>query len=337
MRNLIVIGASAGGIPAINTVINELPSELDAAVLVVMHVSQKSNSTTIAAGFQRHTALVCSVAKDGALLKKGHLFVAPPGQHLLVKNDRLKLTNGPHENKYRPSIDVLFRSAAVNYGHRTIGIILTGLFEDGTSGMHAIKSSGGICIVQDPVEAQFSDMPLSVLNKIKVDYLARLSKIPEIITEIINLPLPPAKPIPRELQIEAEITEKMMSDLDDMKKIGEHSDFVCPDCGGGLWALKNDPVHRYRCHTGHVFTEKLLHDLQDQKIEESIWVSLRMLEEKENLLLLMTKRNNGNGQSEVSGFKDDRLSNIQKHIASLKALLKVLNQDLHNPPPKMDQ
>ncbi|MDT0687709.1 chemotaxis protein CheB [Autumnicola psychrophila] len=333
IRNIIVIGASAGGLPAINEVISGLSADMDVAVMVVIHVSKKSNSQHIANSFQKNTGLNCGVAINGMSLKKGHLYVAPPEHQLLVKNDRLLLTSGPHENKYRPSIDVLFRSAAVNYGHRTIGIILTGLFEDGTSGMSAIKRCGGLCIIQDPMEAQFSDMPRSVLNKIKVDFQAKLKEIPAIINNILTQPLPSEKPVPHEIRIEANLTEQMMSDINEIKKIADHSDFVCPDCGGGLWALKNDPLNRYRCHTGHVFTEKILHDLQDKKIEESIWVSIRMLEEKENLLLLMAKRENTDGDFKLSEFHENRLNEVRKHIDRFKSLLKLLNEDLHKSPP----
>lgn len=251
----------------------------------------------------------------------------------MLKKDILHLNRGPHENKYRPSIDVLFRSAAVEYGNRSIGIILTGLFEDGTSGMWAIKRCGGICIIQDPSEADFSDMPQSVLNKLKVDHQARLEDIPKIIKEILEKPLPQEQSVPQELYIEAKITEKMMSEIDEMKKIGDKSDFVCPDCGGALWELKNDPTHRYRCYTGHVFTENLLHDLKDEKIEESIWISIRMLEEKENLLLLMAKRGNGE-EGERSAIFDDRVKDVRTHINRLKSFLSRLDNDLYQVSPE---
>lgn len=332
-RNIIVMGASAGGIPAINAVIQGLSHQMNIAVMVVLHVSRTSSATKIVNSFRKNTDLTCEVAEHGMRIQKGHLYVAPPEQQLMLAGSQLVLTRGPHENKYRPSIDVLFRSAAVNYRNRCIGIILTGLFEDGTSGMYAIKSCGGLCIIQDPVEAQFSDMPLSVLNKIKVDYQVRLAEIPGIIEDILERPLPPGKPVPRELQIEAEITENMMSDIENMKEIGEHSDFVCPDCGGNLWKLKEDPLQRYRCHTGHVFTQKLLGELQDEKIEESVWVSIRMLEEKENLLLLMA---NGGNQPDTAGnysLYEDRLASIRKHIAKLKSLLMLLNADLQKSSP----
>ena len=333
IKNLIVIGASAGGLGAISQVLSGLSDNLDAAVLVVIHISRKSNAAAIASVFQRKTNLVCVPAQDGMHITKGHLYVALPDHHLMVSDGHIRINQGPHENKYRPSIDVLFRSAAVNYGNRVIGIILTGLLEDGTSGMYAIKQTGGICIVQDPDEAEFSDMPRSVLNKIKVDHCATLDDIPGILQRIIAGPLPEQMEVPNELQIEADITERMMTDINEMKKIADRSDFMCPDCGGGLWAVKNDPIHRYRCHTGHVYTEKLLNELKDEKIEESIWVCLRMLEEKANLLMLMSHRESNEGKMDTASAHQRRVDDINRHISRLKSFLTRLSQDLYDTPP----
>jgi two-component system chemotaxis response regulator CheB len=178
-------------------------------------------------------------------------------------------------------------------------------------------------------------MPRSVLNKIEVDYIEYLEDIPDVLKNIINNPLPPEKAVPVELQIEADITNKMMSDIDNLKAIAERSDFVCPECGGGLWHVKNDPVQRYRCHTGHVYTEKLLEDLQDEKIEESIWVSIRMLEEKSNLLHLMAKRDSkGSNPESVKGTMR-RVEEMDKHISRLKSLLHKFNEDADNPPDQL--
>ncbi|RZJ26815.1 MAG: chemotaxis protein CheB [Flavobacterium sp.] len=267
-RNIIAIGASAGGLVALRTAVSRLSGSLDAAVLAVIHVSPHSNAQNIVSAIARTTGLNCMVAADGITIERGCLYLAPPGKHLLVKDGRLLLGQGPHENKYRPSIDVLFRSVAVNYANRAIGIVLTGMLEDGTSGMWAIKSSGGICIVQNPEDAEFSDMPRSVINKINPDYVAQLEELPAIIENIITRPLPPEKAIPKELSTEARITEKMMSEIDDLKEIGDKSDFICQDCGGGLYEIKHDPIRRFRCHTGHVYSERVLATLKDEKIEE---------------------------------------------------------------------
>jgi two-component system chemotaxis response regulator CheB len=327
-RNIIVIGASAGGLPAIQQVAAGLSGQMDIAVLVVLHVSRKSNGDNIARVFQRHTSLNCRMAKDGEPIERGCLYVARPDHHLMIKDDLIQVTQGPHENRYRPSVDMLFRSAAVYFGHKVIGVILTGLLEDGTSGMSAIKRCGGICIVQDPKDAEHDDMPLSVLNQVAVDHQARLADMAVLLEEILHQQLPPKKPVPAELKIEVEITEKRMSSIDQLKKIGEQSNFVCPDCGGGLWALKNDPTHRYRCHTGHCYSENKLYELQGDNIEESIYVSLRMLEERRNLLQLMASHSEESGKIEIAAANRDRAEEMEVHIDRLKSALSKLTASM---------
>jgi two-component system, chemotaxis family, protein-glutamate methylesterase/glutaminase len=327
-RNIIVIGASAGGISAVAKVVEGLSNDINAAVLVVLHLSRSSNAGNIVRMFQKHTKLVCMVAEDNTVIRKGHLYLAPADHHLMITGERMRVKQGPVENKYRPSIDVLFRSAAVHFGNRVIGIILTGMLEDGTSGMSAIQRCGGICIVQDPAEAEYADMPRSVLNLLRVDHQAVLAEMPGIIYRLMDQPSPEARPVPRELQIEAELTEKMMSDINQLKKIADRSDFICPDCGGGLWAIKNDPTHRYRCHTGHVYTENMLFDQQGVGLEDSVYVSLRMLEERRNLLLLMRTHALERGDQELAAANEHRAGDINRHIIRLKELLSKLAGDL---------
>lgn len=325
IKNLIIIGASAGGIRAVSTVVAGFPNNIDAAVLIVLHVSKNSNAHNIAEILQRNTPLKCRVAVHGLTIEKSNIYIAPPDYHLMIDGPVMHLNQGPYENRYRPSIDVLFRSAAVHYANKVIGIIMTGMLDDGTSGMYAVKTCGGRCIIQNPLEAEFPDMPQSVLNKVQVDYIADLADIPVIVEDLIKKPLPLKVEIPQELKLEAEITQRLMSNIDDLKKIADRSDFVCPDCGGGLWEIKNDPLHRYRCHTGHVYSEKILQELQDHRIEESIWVSIRMLEEKQNMLRLALGRNTlkSNNDNAASTSFNRRIEDTGEHIRRLKTLLKT--------------
>lgn len=201
IKNLILVGASAGGIPAIEKVIEGLPETIDAAIIVVIHLSKKSNADNIAKIFQRKTTLHCTVASNKMKIERGKIYIAPPGHQLKVNGDRMILNQETAENRYHPSIDILFCSAAVHYRNQTIGIILTGMLDDGTAGMSAIKSCGGICIVQDPFEAEYGDMPRSVLKIIEVDNIGCLAQISSIIQDIINKPLPAQITIPKELKI----------------------------------------------------------------------------------------------------------------------------------------
>ena len=328
---MVVIGASAGGMPAIQRLLQKLPSKVNAAVFVVLHLSLRSNARVIASAIQKTTGLICTVPESGQVIENGHLYLAPQNQHMLIKENKILIHQGARENKYRPSIDVLFRSAAVEYGPRVIGIILTGLLDDGTSGMMAIKRCGGVCVVQDPLEAQFSDMPQSVLNHIRADYQLKLADMGNVLEQVLDLPVRERIPVPREIQIEADITASMTSSTNGIKAIADHTDFTCLECGGGLWAIRKDPLHRYRCHTGHVYTERMLYEAQAIELEESVWVSIRMLEERRNLVLLMAANADERTNAALAADNRQRADELDRHIKTLKVLLDKITKDADPP------
>lgn len=325
-KRTIVIGASAGGIPAVSKLLAGLPDLAGLSILVVLHLSRTSNAKNIVSIFQKHTSLICKVAVDGSKIEDGHLYLAPSDHHLLIKDDKIIVHQGPHENRYRPSIDVLFRSAAVSLGNAVIGVVLTGMLDDGTSGMYAINKTGGICIVQDPTDAEYDDMPRSVLNLVDVDYTANLKDMQVLIAKLCTMPLPLSKAIPPEIKKEADLTEKMMSDINELKKIADQSDFVCPDCGGGLWAIKNDPTHRYRCHTGHVYTEQTLYEQHGDHLEQSVWVAIRMLEERRNMLALMASHASDRNEGESAILYRIRAEQMETHIGRMKTILTTITK-----------
>jgi two-component system chemotaxis response regulator CheB len=321
VEHIIVIGSSAGGIKAVDQLLGKLSPDLPVAIFVVIHMSKYSQADILRRQFQRNTTYECLIAADGQLITAGKIYLAPADRHLFIKPNTIRLTNGPHENRWRPSIDVLFRSAAAAYDSKAVGIILSGLLDDGTSGMLAIKRSGGTCIVQEPDEAEFDDMPRSVLNNVKVDYRALINDMGYIIDEILSQPKKDMLPIPDDVKIEAEITERMISSIHEMEKIGSHSNFTCPDCGGGLWKIKNEDPARYRCHTGHVYTEKALVEKQNEALEESLWVSVRMLEERRNLFINIASREHELHASEAASAYRQRAEKLSVHIERLKTLL----------------
>jgi two-component system chemotaxis response regulator CheB len=321
VKFVIVIGSSAGGIKAVNQLIGKLPQNLPVAIFIVIHLSKNSQADILRQQFQRNTTYECQIAADGQPITAGKIYIAPANRHLFIKPNIVRITNGPHENRWRPSIDVLFRSAAAAYDSKVIGIILSGLLTDGTSGMSAIKRSGGTCIVQEPGEAEFDDMPRSVLSNVKVDYQVLVDDMGYVIGEVLSRPEKDLMPIPEDVKIEAEITERMISSIDEMQKIGDHSNYTCPDCGGGLWAIKNETPARYRCHTGHVYTDAALVEKQSEALEESLWVSVRMLEERRNLLLNIAGRENGEYNAQTGAAYQQRAEELAVHIERLKALL----------------
>lgn len=326
VKKIIVIGASAGGFDAVTELISAFPADMEAAVFVVLHLSKTSAGKIILQHLQKYSAFTCTMPANNEAIKCGHLYLAPPDCHMMIKKDSIVIHNGPQENRWRPSIDVLFRSAAASYGSHTIGIILTGMLDDGTSGMSAIKRSGGICIVQEPREALFPDMPASVLNEVEVDYRVPIADMAYIIKDDLAKPEAPMLPIPADVKLEAEITERMASGMDDLKKLGEHSDFSCPDCGGGLWKISKDGTHRYRCFTGHVYTEKILSEKQKEELEESIWVSIRILEERKNLLGIMAQHEEVAGHVKQSAETKKRSEEVKIHIKRLKSILKDVSE-----------
>ena len=322
---VIVVGASAGGLNALSEFTAQLKPRMNAAVFIVMHLSRTSISDFLMLQLQKFTSLPCEVATDGAEIETGHIYIAPPNAHLLIKKGIIILGYGPQENRWRPSIDVLFRSAAAAYNTRAIGVILTGLLDDGTTGMLAIKRSGGTCIVQDPNDAEYPDMPLSVLKNMEVDYCISLVSMGEVI-EGITLTTPEEKTAPKEVIIESQIAERVVVDYDSVSQLGEKSIFACPDCGGGLWKINKstdgiERVDRYRCHIGHSYSENDLVIKQSEKFESTLWTALRIMEERKTLLKKMEDDNSKRGFSKFAKSYKEKVDKIKIHIDKMKEVL----------------
>ena len=322
---IIVVGASAGGLNALSEFASQLQPEMDAAVFIVMHLSGTSISNFLLNNIQTVTQLKCEIAEEGATLKRGHIYIASPNLHLLVKKGEIILGRGPEENRWRPSIDVLFRSAAAAYSTRVIGVVLTGLLDDGTTGMLAIKRSGGTCIVQDPNEAEYPDMPLSVLENMEVNYCISLSQMGEVILGITQT-TPKEIPAPDDVMIESQIAERVVVDYDHVKQLGEKSIYACPDCGGGLWDISKvedgqGKIVRYRCHIGHSYSEKDLVIKQGEIFEATLWTALRIMEERRNLLKKMADEHAKKGLSSVAKSYKEKTEAIQVHVNKMKEVL----------------
>jgi two-component system chemotaxis response regulator CheB len=321
-KYIIVVGASAGGLGALSELVMQLNSEMHAAMFIVMHLSRISISNFLIQRLQPHTSWQCVMAEEGAPIRKGHIYISQPNQHLLVKKDKVLIGRGPEENRWRPSIDVLFRSAAAAYNTRTIGIILTGLLDDGTTGMSALKRSKGVCIVQDPNEAEYPDMPLSVLNNMEVDYCIPLAKMGEVLSEITKGE-PEEITAPNDVIIESQIAERVVIEYENVSQLGEKSIYACPDCGGGLWRIEKHGGNedRYRCHIGHSYSEKDLETKQVEIMENTLWIALRIMEERKTLLKKMEDDNLRKGLTRISRTYRERKDELQVHIDRLKEVV----------------
>ena len=280
MANIIVIGASAGGINPLQTMLRPLPADLRAAIFIVMHLSPLAPSV-LPEILQRETSLEVSAAEDGDVIEPGRVYVAPPDRHLLVEPGKVRLTRGPKENRHRPAIDVLFRTAARAYGPRVAGVVLTGLLGDGAAGIHVIKSEGGMVIVQDPQDAAYPSMPEKALRTGVVDLVLRASAMPAKIVDLAceswtdkdNLR---AKEVAQEIPSPED--EKMREEQDE-RLAGNPSQFTCPDCNGTLWEIQDGGMLRFRCRVGHAFSDDGMRAGYSESVEAALWSAVRSLEE----------------------------------------------------------
>jgi two-component system chemotaxis response regulator CheB len=316
---IVAIGTSAGGIRALEELVMQLGSDTDAAYFVVIHLSRKGVGEVLFQRLQQHSVLPCKVAKDGDVIQTGNIYLAPPDHHMLLDKGHIVIGKGAPENRWRPSINNLFRSAAAHYSSRVIGIILTGLLDDGMAGMGAIKRAGGIAMVQNPAEADYPDMPLSIINNMEVDYITSLSRMGEIIREVVETTEPKEVEVPFDIVQESEIDQRVSTRIENLKHY-EKLDINCPDCGGGLYVTQKEPAH-VRCHVGHSYTERELLSRIAEVMESTFWTALRIMEERRALLLKMAKRDEDRGYTSTSEIHFERARELDEHIENLKKIL----------------
>jgi two-component system chemotaxis response regulator CheB len=328
-HDLVVIGASVGGVPALRRLVAELPEGLPAALCVVQHVGARPSllpELLTAVG-----PLPALHPEDGQRLQHGHVYVAPPDHHLLVDGPLLRLSRGPREHHTRPAVDPLFRSAALSYGPRAIGVLLTGALDDGSAGMAAIQACGGLTVVQDPADAEDPSMPAAALQAVRVDHCVPLSRLAPLLAELVATPAPAAsEPPPQRLVIEhLAATHGGMRNMDELSKIGRPSTLVCPDCHGTLWELKGNGPLRYRCHTGHAFSLRSLAAQQSQATEEALWSALRALQEKELLLHKVADLERMAGDETRAQQATAQATEVAMHLRALRRL--VEHEDITSP------
>lgn len=324
---IIVVGTSAGGMQALIRLLAKLPEDLPAAILVVQHLSVDSSAPFLVNRISRHTPLTCKVAEHNTKLEAGVIYLAPADRHLLLSDKKMLVMRGPRENQFRPAIDPLFRSAAAYKGSHVIGIILTGFMTDEVIGMESIKRSGGITIVQHPDDAEFPALPQNVIRKIDTDYIIPVDEMAGLLQELVQQTASDTVAIPADIWQEAQITERIMtytamSNIEDLENAGTRTAYSCPDCGGGLWELSQEgSVSRYRCHSGHAYNQDALLHGMSGNLEETLWVAMRTLEERHNILLHMSQNVDQNGNGRWSSMQRDRAEEMKVHIERLRQLL----------------
>lgn len=281
-KDIIVVGASAGGIEALRSLTAALPADLPASIFIVVHTSPQGPGL-LADILDMSSKLPATNATDRERIQKGRIYVAPPDRHLLLEPNYMRLTRGPKENRFRPAVDPLFRSAAQTYGPRVIGVILTGYMDDGTAGLWTVKQLGGTAIVQDPDDALVPSMPLSAVSHVMVDYCVPLEEIPRLLVQLTTEAVAKegAFQVPKEVEIEVNIAKEQKALDAGVLQLGEPSNYACPECHGVLLQLKEGTLFRFRCHTGHAYSiESLMTDITE-KMDDALWNSIRAFEEGE--------------------------------------------------------
>jgi len=280
-RDVVAVGASAGGVEALRALVAGLPTNYPGAVLIVLHLPREAPSA-LPAILTRSGPLPAVSATDGQELAYGRIYVAPSDTHLVVLDGHIRLTRGPAENGYRPAIDPLFRSVARAYGPRSIGVVLSGARDDGAAGLSSIRRRGGVAIVQDPADALFPWMPEAAMAQAKPDHIVPATKIGGLLAEITAMDLPDDSTARPDGLLDAEVA---IADLGAVTSddIAPPAGYGCPSCGGALFQIDNRPVPRYRCRIGHAWSAESLLEEQANALEGALWIALRALEEKSAL------------------------------------------------------
>jgi two-component system chemotaxis response regulator CheB len=274
-RDVIVLGASAGGVEALTALCANLPPDLPASLFIVLHVAPTARSV-LPELLARAGPLPAGHPADGEKIKRGRIYVAPPDLHMLIAEGRIRLRRGPHENRTRPAADVLFRSAAAAHGGRVVGVVLTGLLDDGTAGLIAIKRCGGISVVQDPEDAAWPGMPRNALLRDSVDHAVTLAALPALLVRLIAEPAGASLPVAAELMAEIRISEGDVASMGQHNvSVGAPSSIGCPHCGGVLNEIEEEKAVRFRCQIGHAFGPESLAAAQVDGLEQALVTAVR--------------------------------------------------------------
>jgi two-component system, chemotaxis family, protein-glutamate methylesterase/glutaminase len=278
-RNVMVIGGSAGAPAVLHQLVSGLPEDLDAAVFVVTHVPVHG-AMLLAGLLDAAGALPVRYAQDGDPIVPGQILVGRPDRHLMLTADGVRLGGGPRENLARPAIDPLFRSAAASFGGRVIGVLLTGMLNDGAAGLLAIKQCGGTTVVQDPLDAFAPDMPRAALHAVDVDHVATAAGLAPLLASLTREDAPLGRAASPQVRLEVDVALGARLGTKRLLPLAKPSTFSCPECEGVLSEVQEEGPLRYRCQTGHALTGAILADCQDEALDRAIGVAMRIIEER---------------------------------------------------------
>lgn len=320
-RDILTIGTSAGGFEALRFLAGEFPRDLPASVVVVIHLSGQFRSS-LDAILTQSGPLPASFAVDGQKLEKSRIYIAPAERHLIVEEEKLRLGSGPRENNVRPSLDPMFRSAALCCGPRTVGAVLTGTQGDGAAGLSALKASGGITVVQDPGDAAFSEMPTLALARSHPDHIVGLAGMPALLEKLVRQPAGAPVPVADNLEYEVNIASGGRGSMSEMDRIGKRSVLACPDCHGVMWAIEDDDLIRYRCHEGHAYSAELMSLALDDDLRRAFASALRALEERIALARKLEAQASASGRNLSAKSWSDKAREFEEEARVIRNSIK---------------
>jgi two-component system chemotaxis response regulator CheB len=284
-QRIIVIGASAGGFEAIKKIIRALPPDFTTPIFIVWHMSPDIRGV-LPQVLNRENRIPAAHAFNNEKISPHRIYIAPSDHHMLIEKGKVIVTRGPKENRFRPAVDPLFRSAAFEYSDAVIGIILSGALDDGTAGLWTVKQYGGITIVQDPLDAEVPSMPENAMREVQTDYCVGAEEIPRLLVKLTKEPFKQNTAIMKDEQTRKEIEIAAEGKAMSRKglKFSDLTPYSCPECHGVLSKLQNGNIVRYRCHTGHAYSSDTLMASLTEEIEDSLYNAIRGMDESIMLL-----------------------------------------------------
>jgi two-component system, chemotaxis family, protein-glutamate methylesterase/glutaminase len=319
-HDIVTIGCSAGGVEALPIVLGKLPRDTPAAFFVVMHVAAMSESF-LPGIIGRSTKMPCAHAIDGEPIEHGRIYVAPPNRHLLLQADKVVVGHGPKENRHRPAVDPLFRSAAQYFGSRVIGVILTGSLDDGTAGLQAVKRCGGLAVVQHPDDALAPGMPLSAVQYVQVDHVVPIEKMGALLKRLISKPA--GEKASAGCHEDASIYNQgaTMTKQEMEARFGPPSALVCPECQGPIWEVTEDRHSQFRCLVGHYFSPESFVAEEAEAVERALWVAVKTLQERADLLKRLAEKSDSMAQTISAASFREKAQESQAHADVIRGIL----------------
>jgi two-component system chemotaxis response regulator CheB len=327
-KDIIVIGASAGGVTALQRLCAALPADLPASIFVAQHLSPSARSV-LPQLLDRSGPLRALSPVDGDTIEPGRIYVGAPDHHMLLREGRILMRRGPLENRTRPAANALFRSAAVHYGARVIGVVLTGLLDDGTDGLIAIKAAGGLSIIQDPEDAEWPSMPRNALKRDHVDHAAALGDIAPLLARLAREEAGTSLRVPEEYLVEDRIAAQEFAVMEaDIVTPGRPSHLSCPDCGGVLNQIEAESEIRFRCQVGHAFSALGLADAQSDELERALGVAARTHRDRMRHFAQMSESATARGLAHARKRWDDAARDSENMVAVLETAMASLRKPL---------